>query len=319
MRRILIPAWVVLAVGYSLIPARAASFAFDHQPITVAAGVLMWNQAAINARSSGLAADKGVAVAEVPPAVASPLQTPTCSPTLTGDCISPDRRFYYTEGRAIRLTPIAGPGQVAYPPPASAVWDTADVHVVPAMPTKREVSERPAVPPDWDLVEITFSPLSLSSSEASTGPGREAGVWLVVSCNRSGSRVMIPRGEILGASAAIRWIPDGQRDLLLSRRTRQSPWRIFGGVLKDYGTLGAAAAGIAFSGVGAGAAAGLGAQLLKTSIEKGQKTAEENAVEYRLFHPIPEVVIIEPLACVEHDLLSSLIKGAAKHRGRIGR
>lgn len=207
----------------------------------------------------------------------------------------------------------SGPGKVAFPPPPEAVFDEKPVKLAMTRDTGR-----PPVPPDWADVEVSFTPLSLASSEASTGPGREAGTWLVASCNMSATRVSIPRAMILNVSPSIRWLPDGNRQLLLERRTRQSPWRIVGSFLKTYGTIGAAAAGFAFSGFTAGAGAGLGAELVKQSIEKGLATAEANTVEYRLFKPIPEVVVIEPLSCAEHDLLSSLVPKAAKHRGRIG-
>lgn len=179
-------------------------------------------------------------------------------------------------------------------------------------------AQRRGVPlPIEPSVIVEFVPLRLASTEASAGPAKDraAGVWSCYICNNTASRVIVQRARVFMASPHILPIPDGQSAALFSKRNQASPWRILGGFVKDYGALGAAAAGIAFSGLTAGAGAGVAAQLLTKAVSSAGQAASERTPEYKLYAPLPIQIVLEPGGCAEFDMLSGLVPKAHRHKG----
>lgn len=162
-------------------------------------------------------------------------------------------------------------------------------------------------------ITVSFTPLSLASSRASAGPGREAGVWSVFVCSRSNERLIVPRAKVLDASPVIRWIPDGQRDAITRSRTQRNGWNVIGRGFKRFGPMVVAGVGVGYGGPAVGAALGFGLQAL-TGLAA---VADELAPEYKLYAPLPAEIVLQPQGCAEHDILSSLVPGAAKHKGAV--
>lgn len=286
MRRWLKLAFIVAAVGRSAVItfAAEASFTFDQPPVTAADGVVMWNQSAANARTSDRAQEGDASQQGVPPprtSMAGYSTVPACSEKIRLNCVSSDGTLYYSDDNSTTQT-------------------RKDFLPVPE-------------------VIAEFVPLRLASTEASAGPAKDraAGVWSVYLCSNAPVRVIVQRARVYMASPHIIPIPDGQAAALFAKRNQASPWRILGGFVKDYGALGAAAAGIAFSGLTAGAGAGVGAQLITKAISSAGQAANERTPEYKLYAPLPLQIVLEPGGCAEFDMLSALVPKAHRHQGTV--
>jgi hypothetical protein len=275
----------MLAVAYACIPARAAdaSFTFDPPPSgSIAESVRRWKDSAAAFRTSDRTAPAGDAALGV--SVPPPLKTPTCSPTITVDCISPDGLTYFEGSRPIRI------------------------------PTVKE-----SLPVPEPSVVIEFVPLRLASTEASAGPSKDraAGVWSVYVCNNTNARVVVPRARVFMTSPHILPLSDGQAAALLDNRTQKNGKQIFWRAWSKLSPIAGGIGGMIVAGPVGATAVGFGLQGLNDLAS----WSKESAPQYKLFAPLPAQIVLEPKGtmgeCAEHDLLSGRIHGAARHKGWI--
>lgn len=157
-------------------------------------------------------------------------------------------------------------------------------------------------------VTARFIPVSLAAAAPKSGQGREAGVWHVELCNRTATVVRVPLPIMLEVAPEIRVIPGEFYTALLDQRTKRNPWHIVNDIVAGAGGItavtGLAKGNSTVAAIGSGVTAALG---ILGSISKGQVSV---APAYTLPRPCQELAEVFPGACVECNVLASLMRRA---------
>lgn len=157
-------------------------------------------------------------------------------------------------------------------------------------------------------VTARFIPVSLAAAAPQAGQGREAGVWHVELCNRTATVVRVPLPIMLEVAPEIRVIPGEFYTALLDQRTKRNPWHIVNDIVAGAGGItavtGLAKGNSTVAAIGSGVTAALG---ILGSISKGQVSV---APAYTLPRPCQELAEVFPGACVECNVLASLMRRA---------
>ena len=167
---------------------------------------------------------------------------------------------------------------------------------------------RPVISEPEPAVTARFIPVSLAAAAPKSGQGREAGVWHVELCNRRATVVRVPLPIMLEVAPEVRVIPGEFYSALLDQRTKRNPWHLVNDIVAGAGGItavtGLAKGNSTVAAIGSGVTAALG---ILGSISKGQVSV---APAYALPRPCQELAEVSPGACVECNVLASLMRRA---------